>query len=684
MKNVCKKSLIPALLVVILSGIARAEDVELDKIVVTPYRYGESLDKIAASVSVVTQGDIKNSNAKNVVDAFRLIPGVAVRDYYGNGSQASVDMAGFGEQAALNVLVLVDGRRVNDIDLSGVDWSQIPLDGVERIEVMRGGSGGVLYGDNASSGVINVITKKGSGEPKVNLGIEYGSYDMNKQRLSLGGGINDKFSYWLSGEHDSTNGYRNNGFYKANNFASKFEYEFSDVLSGHFSSGFNASTYGLPGALFQSDIDQYGRRYAKYGDDHANKKDYYFLMGPKIELLDLGAFDIDFSFRHKNNDSYYLTSYKDFPTFGGIQKDAIKTFGVTPKYTLGNSILNHANKFIAGFDYYRANYSSDSFALSDNSLVNFTDIRKDSLGSYLQDELSVFEQLTLVGGYRYELARYVFGYHDNLGFNPDQDAKIHLNQWAFNSGLTYTYQEDSNVFLDVGRSYRFPEIDEFNFFDNNNERQLNTNLKSQSTITYQTGLRHKFSNRFKGSFSLFRMNIKNELYFNATGGASGFGQNENYDKTVHEGIESSLDVKLNGLVVLFGSYTFTNAYFDGGLYDKNKIPLVPQHKGSFGLRLFFPKNITLNVINTYVGKKYALNDQANAYSRLNGYMNVDTNLSWRYKDLTVAFAINNLFDKQYSEYAGVLRNPSGVHVAGDNFYYPSPERNFSLKVGYVF
>ena len=684
MKNVNKKLVIPGLLVFIFLGIARAEDVNLDKIVVTPYRYGESLGKTAASVSVVTQGDIKNSNARNVVDAFRSIPGVAVRDYYGNGSQASVDMAGFGEQAALNVLVLVDGRRVNDIDLSGVDWSQIPLDRVERIEVMRGGSGGVLYGDNASSGVINIITKKGSGKPKVNLGIEYGSYDMNKQRLSLGGGIDDKFSYWLSGEHDSTNGYRNNTFDKANNFASKFEYKFSDVLSAHFNSGFNASTYGLPGALFQSDIDQYSRRYTKYGDDHANKKDYYFLIGSKIELLDLGAFDIDFSFRHKNNDSYYLTSYSSFPTYGGIQKDAIKTFGITPKYTLGNSILNHDNKFIVGLDYYRTDYNSDSYALSDSGLVNFTGVRKNSIGSYLQDEFSIFKQLVLVGGYRYESVRFAFGFHDNSGFSPDQDTKLHSNQWAFNTGLAYAYQEDSSVFINAGRSYRFPEIDEFNFFDNNGARQLNTSLKPQSAITYQTGVRHKFSDRLKGSFSLFRMNVRNELYFNATGGITGFGQNENYNKTVHEGIESSLDVKLNDLVILFGNYTFTNAYFDGGLYDKNKIPLVPRHKGSVGLRLFLSKNITLNLMGTYVGEKYALNDQANAYSRLNGYMSVDTNLSWRCKDLTVTFGINNLFDKQYSEYAGVLRFPSGDHVAGDKFYYPSLGRNFSLKADYAF
>ena len=85
--------------------------------------------------------------------------GVVVRDFYGTGKTASVDIRGFGETAPLNVLVLVDGRRVNEIDLSGTDWTQIPIDQIERIEIVRG-AGSVLYGDNAVGGVINIITKK--------------------------------------------------------------------------------------------------------------------------------------------------------------------------------------------------------------------------------------------------------------------------------------------------------------------------------------------------------------------------------------------------------------------------------------------------------------------------------------------------------------------------------------------
>ncbi len=674
-----KKCLVLWLLILCPAAYVYAGDVELDKIVVTPYRYGESLTKTAAEISVVTQEDIEVSSAQNVVDVLRTLPGITVKDYYGNGTKVAVDMGGFGEQAPLNVLVLVDGRRINNIDLSGVDWSQVPLDRVERIEVVHGGAGAVLYGDNASSGVVNIITKKGSGKLAVNLEAEYGSYALNKQKLSLGGSIDNKFSYWLSGSRESTNGYRSNSFNEAKDFSSKFTYDFTDILSVHFDSGFHAATYGMPGALYQSNIDQYNRRYARFSDDHAKGKDYYFLIGSKSNFTEAGEFDIDFNYRIKDMESYFLSSGLD------TQKTTIKTFGVNPKYTLDNTIFDHQNKLIAGVDFYRSLYSSKTYLITNEQLNQHTNTNKNSFGSYLQDEFSISKKLVLIAGYRYELARYAFGYHDNdlhgYGQNPDLDNKVKPSMNAFNSGLAYNYQDNSNIFISVGKSFRFPEVDEFTYVDNNYQQQLNTDLEPQSSIDYQAGLRHKFSDQVKGTLTVFRKNVKNELYYNAQDALVwGYwnGKNSNYDKTVHEGLECSLETKLCSWVNWFGNYTYTNAYFDGGQYNKNEIPLAARHKGSMGLKFTLPMNIAFNIIGTYVGPRYYLNDQANAYSKINGYMVADTNLSWCHKDFKVTFSINNLFGKQYSEYAGVSVD------SGLKFYYPNPERNFSLKASYSF
>ena len=107
----------------------------------------------------------------------------------------------------------MDGRRVNEIDLSGVDWTQIPLDQVERIEIVRG-AGSVLYGDNAVGGVINIITKRPEKPFSANAEVVGGSYDYYKESASVSGKWGP-LSAILNASYSSTEGYRDNGFLKS-------------------------------------------------------------------------------------------------------------------------------------------------------------------------------------------------------------------------------------------------------------------------------------------------------------------------------------------------------------------------------------------------------------------------------------------------------------------------------------
>lgn len=645
-----------------------AQEVELEKIVVTPYRYAQEKDRIVSSFTVINEEDIRNSNAKNTLEVLESVGGLIVRDWTGTGTKASIDMRGFGEQGQMNVLVLVDGRRVNEPDLSGVDWTQLPLEQIERIEVIHGGQGGVLYGDNAVSGVINIITKKGKGIPKLEAVFSAGSYDMHKKYISAGG-TRGSFSYLLSASHDSTHGYRKNSYYKAKDFALKLAQEIGTDFSWHFDYGFHGGDYGLPGALREQDLLTRSRRDTRFPRDSASDKNYYFVLGIEKSIIEWGHLVLEGIFRRKEVDTNFIDANAGWnPLFWS----KVDTLGFTPRFTLEKSMKDLLSKTILGVDYYYYDYLSDNYDLN-RILQNATDINKISRGYYLQEELTFYRKLSLLGGYRYESSCYELDFHDVAGWYPDVDTEVKPKEKAFNSGLAYKYKDDSSLYFNLNRSFRFPATDEYYSWGT-----LNLDLKPQLSKNYEVGIRHRFYPEFELSISLFLMKIRNELYYNPQGGPFGLGANENYDRTRREGLQVGFDLKPWKNVSLSGNYSYLKAFFDGGTYDDKIIPMVPRHKANLVLRFAVLDSLALNFAGNYVGQRYFINDQSNSVSPLNGFFTLDTNLSYKYKNLNLIFGINNLFDKEYSEYAVYGGFPA------QKAYYPSPGRNFFLKCNFEF
>jgi iron complex outermembrane recepter protein len=142
-----------------LAAFALPAFAQSDAVIVNATRFPEDVARFPASVTVLSVEDIRNSAARTLPELLAEQVGLTLKDFYGNNAAAtSVDLRGFGATATQNTLILVDGRRVTDVDLSGVQWSAIPLASVERIEILRG-TGAVLYGDGASAGVVNIVTR---------------------------------------------------------------------------------------------------------------------------------------------------------------------------------------------------------------------------------------------------------------------------------------------------------------------------------------------------------------------------------------------------------------------------------------------------------------------------------------------------------------------------------------------
>jgi iron complex outermembrane receptor protein len=144
-------------------------------VVVTATRFSDADPRIPTSISVITQQDIAETPSATLPDILKTRAGIDVRSLSGSlGIDATTDLRGFGDTAASNTLILVDGQRINPIDMGAISWSAMPLAGVQRIEIIRG-AGTVLYGDRASGGVSNIITDK-SGRPAASIAAEAGSH----------------------------------------------------------------------------------------------------------------------------------------------------------------------------------------------------------------------------------------------------------------------------------------------------------------------------------------------------------------------------------------------------------------------------------------------------------------------------------------------------------------------------
>src|SRR5687767_1802368 len=128
-----------------------------DAVVVTATRFADSKRNLPVGVTVITADDIRRSATSNLPEILAQYGLLHIRDNSGSPSQ-QVDLRGFGATGDQNTLVLVDGLKLSENEQVPAQLTSIPLDSIERIEIVRG-SGAVLYGGGASGGTINIITR---------------------------------------------------------------------------------------------------------------------------------------------------------------------------------------------------------------------------------------------------------------------------------------------------------------------------------------------------------------------------------------------------------------------------------------------------------------------------------------------------------------------------------------------
>ena len=655
--------LLASLLVDVSAHAQRTPDIVADEVVVTASRFEEKPGDQPIGVTVITGEDIRGSGETSLPRFLARLPGVFVRDNSGSPDM-QVDLRGFGVTGDQNTLVLLDGRRFSEYELTTARWTSIPVESIDRIEIVRG-SGAVLYGGGATGGVINVITKGAQGGVKsFNAYAGGGSY--NTQDYRVGGQVaGERVGLGLNGGHYTSDNYRDNNRVDQDNFVADLR-NFDPDRNLNLKLGYDQQDLRLPGNRTEAELDT-DRRGTRTPTDFSNRRGGFANLSGKFRWGDTELVT-DLGYREKNNHFH--------AAFFGLNLDGstkVETWSVSPRAKIPYSAFGVRNSLVFGADWENWDYASvrsnpaSATAQQQNSAV------------YLQNVSILRPGTTLALGGR--LQRIEFAAHDSTvpvgGAAGEQNRTLS----AYDIGARHQFSGETALYGKYGYSFRVATLDEVYspglgaFFIPPSV----SFIEPQTSHDTELGLETSFG---PGSYriAIYHSALKKEIHFDANAFA-----NVNLPPTRRAGVELEGKWTLTTRAFLFANYTYTEARFRSAVLSGvdvsgNRIPLVPRHLANVGIDWSIRERTRLNVAANYVGSQLYDGDELNAFGReMPAYWTVDLGVFHTQDAWTFGASVRNLLDEKYYTYALAITSPTNTFVA-----YPAPERHFLVSVQYRF
>lgn len=649
----------------ILVSSAFAQDV-----VITAPRFPEEVRRMPASVTVITEADIARSAARTLPELLQQEVGFTMKDFYGNNAAyTSIDLRGFGVTGAQNTLILLDGRRLNDFDLSGVQWPAIPLASIERVEIVRG-SGGVLYGDGATAGIVNIVTRSPLAPGRsLEISGRAASHGTLEGRLygAYGGGT--------FGVNGSVHGYGSEG-YRRNN---RNEQQNNTLnLRWALAAGYVDARFGtdqqdirLPGGRFVQPsigLDEYATdpRGAATPLDYASRDGTRARLSV-VQRLGEVEFSAGLDAREKDQRSYF-----DFAGFPSYRADDLDLRSFTPRVKV--PVRNHT--LVAGLDLHSWRYRSRRTDRPDNldRPTNRVSIDQDTRGLYLQDTIELTPSTIVAAGWRTERAEYSGDDVVDTGAPAcffcaaAPSVRERQKQHAWELGLRQWFTRQWSAFGRAGRAFRFVNAEEVYENDLFFAPQFQV-LRPQFSRTHEGGVEWS-TNGHALRASLFRIDVHDEIHLDPF--TTGVG-NTNLPPSRRRGFELDGRTRIARSLAISAAYAYTEAKFLEGMWGGNTVPLVPRHKLNVAVAWDLASRTRLSATATAVSGQRMDNDEPNTGRQIPAYYLVDVKLAHGFGWARIAATINNLFDERYYDYA--VRSaftPDRYSV------YPLPGRSFGL------
>jgi iron complex outermembrane receptor protein len=656
-----------------------------DAVVITAPRFPEEVSRLPASVTVITREDIDRSAARTIPELLSAEVGLTMKDFYGNNaSGTSVDLRGYGVTGDQNTLILIDGQRLTNFDLSGVQWAAVPLAGIERIEILRG-TGSVLYGDNASAGVINIVTRSPLQPGQaVEIFGRIASYKTIEGQL-YGSSGNDQF-----GINGSVYGYRSDG-YRQNNRNEQENATLNTrwaVGNGALDLRFGADQQHLrlPGArAVQPSIgqDEYAtdRRGAQTPLDWSNRDG----VRAGLSLAQrLGGAEVvlGVDYRGKEQKAYF-----DQSGFPSSRDDKLDLWSFTPRVRVPFNLAGVANSLVFGVDWRNWQWESKRADTPENLSrpANIVSVNQNTLGAYVQDTLQLTRATLMTLGWREERAKYSGDDVADLTAPAcafcaaAPSVRETQRAYAWEAGLRHELTPTVTPFVRASRSYRFVNADEIYESDATFAPQFQL-LRPQHALTYEFGTAWRWQ-RHAARATLFRSDVTDEIHLNPF--TTGIG-NTNLPPSRRQGVELDGVWQAASTLRISATYAYTDAKFlegtfagavgpDNSIAGKT-VPLVPRHKGTLGASWDVQPKTRLSAGFTALSKQVLDNDEMNTLDhRIPAYRILDLKLAQSVGPARLAFVVNNAFDQKYYTYA--VRS---AFTTDRYAVYPLPGRTFGL------
>ena len=295
-------------------------------LIVSGSRFEENLNEVPANVQVITREEIAESTSANIPDILSQIGGLNVRNTQGGqlNLNATIDMGGYGATANSTTLVLVDGQRINPIDSSSISWESIPIDSINRIEILRGGAS-VQYGNGAVGGVINIITNGGKKDLN-QISSSYGSFNTLVNNAIFRNTI-DQTTLQLSANTSNSNGWRQNSAANAYSFDAKVTQALGGKDNVYADLFYSYSNQQMPGGTV-GQVGQGNPQLAKFNNKgSANTiNNVGIRTGLSKELSRTFLLEVDAAYTNKNN-FYYQPYYSTAEAGQGTYPSITPSFG---------------------------------------------------------------------------------------------------------------------------------------------------------------------------------------------------------------------------------------------------------------------------------------------------------------------------------------------------------------------